>query len=410
MRLMIFFSLVFCGMIFITVPADAAKSNGFIRPYLIAADPEVTDATDPDTGVDDNPKPTPVPVVNTNSSASLNSSRNSPQATASQGPTASPGTVTGNTGSSSDPIHNRQQSAKKSTGFKIWLNQYTLRDFFALKDRFWDGVPFYAGFWALIFILAVVFYLFKWKHLRQPLLLLSAVFFGFFLGGVPNPINGIFEILANHQVLLNIILIGLPVGLSFLWGRFYCGWICPLGAIQEFLYPAPEGRSLPQPLDRVLKYLKYFTLIIIGYLSWHATVNLWQPLDPSRTLFTFGGTLTAIIIMAAIILFSILVPRPFCKYLCPLGAILALTSKLALFRMRADVKKCMVCGKCRVGECPMDAISAFNPEVDLPRIDNSECIKCSHCQKNCKRSALRVTGFKIDHVYIDTDQNIGNYD
>ena len=392
------------------IPVRAERGFESTRTILLAEEP---DAAPDNAGIapENHPVLTAAPV-NNSVTTPVNRPPSSPKTTDKGGqPTTTPLTITVNTVTDNqDTLHNQKQSSQHDADFKSWLKHHTLRDFFALKDRFWAGIPFYAGFWALIFVLAVLFYFLKWKHLRQPLLFISALFFGFFLGGVPNPINGIFEVLANHQVIINIVLILLPVGISLVWGRFYCGWICPLGAVQEFLNPAPERRSLPQPLDRVLKYLKYFVLIVIGYVTWHSTHNGWQSFDPSQTLFTFSGSLTAIIILVVFILTSILVSRPFCKYLCPLGALLALTSKLAPFRMRADAKKCMVCGKCWVGECPMDAVSAFNPEIDLPNIDNSECIKCSHCQKNCRKSALRVTGFKIDHTYTVDDKYTGNFD
>lgn len=409
-------SLILITLMIITIfPVSAAETVGSLTPGLIATEPDVIVPADPETETSD---AGPISALSTNNSGATTAngplasprppgSNNKTQATA----TPAVGITENVIPQNQDTLHNQErQSSKNNPSFKTWLSQYTIQDFFALKDRFWAGIPFYAGFWALIFGLAVVFYLFKWKHLRQPLLFLSAIFFGFFLGGVPNPINGIFEVLANHQVLLNIGLILLPLGLSFIWGRFYCGWICPLGAIQEFLNPAPEGRSLPQPLDRVLKYLKYILLAVFGYLSWYSTHNLWLKYDPSQTLFTFNGSFTAIIILISILLISIWVSRPFCRYLCPLGAILAITSRLAPFKMRADAKKCMVCGKCRTGECPMDAVSAFNPEIDLPNIDNAECIKCSRCQKNCRNSALRVTGFQIDHIYSPNDKPTGNYD
>ena len=231
------------------------------------------------------------------------------------------------------------------------------------------------------------------------MLFVSVVFFGFYLGGILDPINAVFIALTQKQLFLSAVLLLIPIALSILWGRFFCGWICPLGAIQEFLNPEHETRVIPYALDKVLKYLKFIVLIVLGYLTWHTTYNMWQNYDPSKTIFSFSGSLTAIIVLVALLLISLLVSRPFCKYLCPLGAILAITSKFALFRMRADAKDCLVCGRCIKGECPMDAISAFNPEIDLPSIDNSECIKCSHCQRNCRNTALRVTALRIDRVY-----------
>lgn len=414
-------SLSIAIIILLVFPISIATTGYYNGSILIAADANDTATSIPSVNataaIVNNVKPTVPPVTNSSDPATTKI----PSSQKPGGLNKADRTTVSPDGKSSNMVTNNRKtlppiastSSKPTVRLKPWFNQLTLQEFLGLNDRYWADIPINFGIWCLFIGLALICYLFKLKNLRQPLLFLGVILFGFYMGGVPDPISAIFEVVAKNQIWLNLILVLIPIGLSLFGGRFFCGWICPLGAVQEFLHPAPEARSLPQPLDRVLKYLKLVILVIVAYLTWHNFANVWHHYNPTQTLFTFSGSLTTVIILAVILLISVLISRPFCKYLCPLAAILAITSKFTPFRMRADTKKCMVCGKCRQGECPMDAISAFNPEIDLPGIDNSECIKCFRCQKNCRNAALRVSGFKIDHAYSsasEQDKLTGNYD
>jgi ferredoxin len=402
-----------------TIPAVnficVAGNNRPGQPMVIALESDDTNASNP-TGAaslnNSDTRSTTSTTVNSSSPAAEITQSTAPKPTAINRTAIvkSPVTPTDaanvtDSGETRQGIHNNEGKSQHPPEFKVLLTKLSLKDLLLLNDSFWSAIPLSIGLWCLFWGVAVLLYLLKLKHLRQPLLFLSIIFFGFYLGGIPDPINAIFDLLAQNQILLSVILVLFPVLLSLFWGRFYCGWLCPLGAVQEFLNPAPETRVLPKPLDGVLKYLKFIILIVLGYLSWYTAGNMWQNYNLTKTLFTFNGPLLTILILALILVISLLVSRPFCKYLCPLGAILTFTSRFAPFRMRADAKKCMICGKCIKGGCPMDAISAFNPEIDLPNIDNTECIKCSECQKNCRNSALRVTGFRIDRVYYTKNQS-----
>lgn len=264
----------------------------------------------------------------------------------------------------------------------------------------WSKITTDIKIWYIFFILALTLYLLKLKQFRRPLLFLSLLLAGFYLNWSLNPIRAVFDLFIGEKGLLfpTLIILAVPILFSILWGRLFCGWICPMGAVQEFLSPDQNRRMLPVMADRLLKYLKYIIFIVIAYLTWRTGQNLWKNYDPSQTLFTFQGSLQAGLILAGILLLSTFISRPFCKYLCPLGAVLVIISKFAPFKMRADAAKCLVCGKCVDGQCPMEAISAFNVGVDLPEVSN-ECIKCYRCQKECRQAALRVTGFHIDRVY-----------
>ena len=84
---------------------------------------------------------------------------------------------------------------------------------------------------------------------------------------------------------------------------------------------------------------------------------------------------------------SILIYRPFCKYVCPLGAFYALLNKIAILRMRLDRESCISCGRCeRI--CPMQV------EV-LKDVNSAECIRCGRCVQNCPTGAIELTAGKI---------------
>ncbi len=408
-KLLLFIVLLAAFGTILTGSFLAIASGNHSQLYLAAL--ESSDAQNPDTVMENiDIEPTAPPIENLSPATTINPTLASRQSTIvnSAVVTPEPTEPVVNLTSISEAINTDNAQAQSQLQFKVLLNELSLKEFLALNDSFWSIFPLSIGMWCLFFIIAILLYLFRLKHLRRPLLFLSIIFFGFYLGGAPDPIHAIFNVFAQNQLLLNLILILLPVAVSLFWGRFYCGWLCPLGGVQEFLNTEHETRVIPQPLDRVLKYIKYIILIALGYLSWHTGNSTWQNYDLTRTFFTFGGPLMTLVILGGFLLVSLFISRPFCKYFCPLGAILGITSKLAMFRMRSDAKKCMLCGKCLSGECSMDAISAFNPEIDLPAIDNSECIKCFSCQKHCRNSALRVTGFRIDHADFGKELNENN--
>lgn len=262
----------------------------------------------------------------------------------------------------------------------------------------WSTSSFALQLWYFFFSASVILYLLKLKQLRKPLLLLSLIVLGFYLGAKIDPINAIFSLLSRKPASLipAVSLLIVPIGLSLLWGRIYCGWVCPFGAIQEFIYPKRKNSLIPKQLDKPLKYLKYFLLFSLAYLTWRTTQNLWYAYEPFKTLFTFSGSPLTITFLWIILFLSLLIERPFCRYLCPLGAVLAFTSRFAPFKMRADAETCVVCGKCTSGTCAMNALEAFNPLIDSPVADTAECITCFECQETCRRDALKLTCKQID--------------
>lgn len=257
------------------------------------------------------------------------------------------------------------------------------------EPAFWWSINL--RLWYAFFLTGLLLFLFKLGQLRKPLLFLSIIILGFYLGACPEPVGALFYILTGTKTGTAVVLLIIPIIISLIWGRVFCGWTCPLGAVQEFIYSERIGVQLPILPDKVLKYLKFIILAVFGYLTWHVGRNMWCSYEPFEVLFNFTGSPLTISILALTLLLSICIERPFCRYICPLGAVFAITSRIARFKMKAQAGACTGCGACTKGNCPVGAIATLDSVTNLPVVDNSECIKCLCCTDLCRRSALQVT-------------------
>lgn len=202
--------------------------------------------------------------------------------------------------------------------------------------------------------------------------------------------------------LLNFAILSGVLAVSLVAGRAFCGWMCPLGAAQEGLAnlsrrlgggkrrvrgklsPAKLPTRLPAKIDRPLRYVKY--LVLVGVII-ASIFTLFPPLHgfcPARAVFSFkltSGLLWSVLI--TFIVTSMLVERVWCKYLCPLGASLALFNKISPVRLSADFQNCNHCGRCDI-ECSMGI-------QDVPDdLSSVECIRCLECLETCARKDALV--------------------
>ena len=218
------------------------------------------------------------------------------------------------------------------------------------------------------------------------------------------PIGAFQSVLASREYRFAFYVVGFLMFVGALVGRFACGWLCPFGLVQDLLHKIPLGQKRKTlPGDRLLKYLKYVILVgfvIILPLTVLDVVGQGQPwfckyICPSGTL--FGGipllaaneSLRQVVgwlftwkaaVLAVLLILSVFVYRPFCRYLCPLGAVYGLFNPIALHRFRIDREKCVDCGLCRK-VCPMD--------IPVQKTPNSpECIRCGKCRKTCPHNAI----------------------
>ncbi|MEW6554267.1 MAG: 4Fe-4S binding protein [Actinomycetota bacterium] len=183
-------------------------------------------------------------------------------------------------------------------------------------------------------------------------------------------------------------------------GRLPCGWICPFGFLQELLYkvPLPKWR-----LPRRINYGRYFFLVVVAALIPFITAQSWfSRLCPAGAL--EGGVLLKavppdaplpeagwffwlkIAILAAFLLWMMVSKRPFCRAVCPLGAMWGLCNRVSLYRMAVDDERCTACGKCRE-VCPVD--------IDISEDPNSpDCVRCLACKEACRYGAIS-SGWKL---------------
>ncbi|MBI5258880.1 MAG: regulatory protein NosR [Burkholderiales bacterium] len=171
---------------------------------------------------------------------------------------------------------------------------------------------------------------------------------------------------------------------TFVWGRgLFCGWLCPFGSLSELLYKVGGAIglrrwqfALPSALHNRLKWVKYlvfFGLLTVSMFSMGLAEKLAE-VEPFKTTFLIGWgdrSWPYTLFAAGLLGLSIFTERPFCKYLCPLGASLAMPSTFRWFGLRRK-QACSTCKACAVG-CGSQAIDADG------RIDHRECLHCLDC-------------------------------
>ena len=186
-----------------------------------------------------------------------------------------------------------------------------------------------------------------------------------------------------------------------LFGRWICGWLCPFGLVQDLVYKVPFPKKIRTFRgDRALRYLKYAVLLIlvIALPLFDTLVPYFcKYLCPSGTLFgaipliLANGMLRSQIgflfwwkvgVLIVLLLLSLLISRPFCRYLCPLGAIYGLMNRAALTHLDHEADKCIHCGACET-VCAM----GIDPKKQF---DSAECIRCGRCAKACPSGALAL--------------------
>lgn len=196
--------------------------------------------------------------------------------------------------------------------------------------------------------------------------------------------------------LLNFAVFSGVAATALLGGRAFCGWICPLGGVQEGLANAArrftgDGKrhirgkkskailplQMPEKWDKHLRKFKYFLLALVLVTSTYSEFPPVQWACPSKAVFGLKMTPTLWVVLVVFLVTSILFERFSCKYICPLGALLAITNKFSFFKLKVNKNQCNQCGRCKT-ECPM-GIDPVTAEKDV------ECIRCLECMDTCAK-------------------------
>ena len=216
------------------------------------------------------------------------------------------------------------------------------------------------------------------------------------------PIGSFQAVVGSSKFNFSYYVTGTLILLGVLLGRFVCGFLCPFGWLQELLHKIP-GKKLSTKRLKALTYIKYVVLLFAVVLLPVLVVNDVGMGDPFFCKYVcpqgvlegaiplaianagirsaLGQLFTwKLVVLIAVVVLSVLFYRPFCKWICPLGAFYALMNKVSLLGIRVDACKCVSCGKCSK-VCQMD--------VDVTRAPNhSECIRCGKCIGACPVDAI----------------------
>lgn len=225
------------------------------------------------------------------------------------------------------------------------------------------------------------------------------------------PIGSFQAVVGSSKFSFSYYITGFLILMGVLLGRFICGFLCPFGWLQDLLHKIPGPKFSTEKL-KALTYVKYVVLVFAVVLLPVLVVNDVGMGDPffckyicpqgvlegaiplsavnSGIRAALGTLFTRkMIILAAVIILGVLFYRPFCKWICPLGAFYGLMNKVSLLGIKVDEHRCVSCGKCAKA-CKMD--------VDVTRSPNSaECIRCGKCVSACPTDAVSFSyGFAKD--------------
>jgi len=219
------------------------------------------------------------------------------------------------------------------------------------------------------------------------------------------PLGAMQLYLAGVKQSISLFVTGFLLSIGVVFGRFICGYVCPMGLLQDLLYKIKTPKLIT--LLRYFKYIKYVVLVLFVFLLplfiRHELSGLGEPwfckyLCPSGTvfgafpllivndnyrsmagsLFIWKSALTACILLASVPIY-----RFFCRVLCPLGAIYALLNPIAIVKMRCNKEDCNSCGECS-NVCNIKLDPAVKP-------NSPECVRCGDCIKACGTKALRYS-------------------
>lgn len=231
------------------------------------------------------------------------------------------------------------------------------------------------------------------------------------------PIGSLQAVLADRNYQISFYVLGFLMIFGALFGRLVCGFLCPFGLFQDLLYRI-RIRGLKKiknlPGHKWLRWMKYLVLAVFVILLPLFAVNVvgigspWfcKYLCPSGTAFAglpllasneglreAAGKLFSwkLCLLIGVILLSVKVHRPFCKYVCPLGAVYGWFHPVALYHFQIDEKKCISCGACQK-ICRADIKVWENP-------NSLECIRCGDCIRICPEQAIETTARTVYSMF-----------
>ena len=220
------------------------------------------------------------------------------------------------------------------------------------------------------------------------------------------PIGALQSTLNSRSYNISLYVFGLISLFGVIFGRFICGFLCPFGLIQDLLFKIPFVKKISKLKGEkyliLLKFLILAVFVIILPMFVIDITGLGKPwfckyvcpvgtLEGGIPLVLMNENLRAAVgflfkwkvaILVGILLFSIIIYRPFCRYICPLGAVYGVFNKISFVRYSVDDSKCTKCGVCQKN-CKLNIKVYENP-------NSIDCIRCGSCKDGCPAKAIKI--------------------
>jgi len=231
----------------------------------------------------------------------------------------------------------------------------------AIHPAFVEHVPAWADVLILALALGISVWLVRKVRSRRLILAFSLGclgWFGFARHGCICPVGSIQNVAASAWSGGGLpwfvaALFALPLLTALLFGRVFCGAVCPLGALQDLFIVKPQ--HMPRWLDAVLRLVPLAVLSVGLVCAVNGAGYLICRMDPFVGFFRRSAPLPILFTGMSVLLIGMVIARPYCRFFCPYGILLELCARLAWKPVDVTGKKCVNCRLC-VGTCPVDAI------------------------------------------------------
>ena len=251
----------------------------------------------------------------------------------------------------------------------------------------------------LALLLAATWAVMKKRKPMTWISIVSVLYFGFLREGCVCSVGSIQNVALalvdpSYSMPWNVLVFFLlPVVFALLFGRVFCAGVCPMGALQE-LVNVKSGK-IGKPVAMVLGLLPWFYLIMTLLYALTRSRFIICQFDPFIGIFRLGGDVELLIFGIVLLIISVFTGRPFCRFLCPYGALLSLFSAVSLKRVELTKKKCVNCDLCHSALFALTLFLAVNHDEGSDDLGAFQMLQDLH--------ALTDSSAGSDHILNDND-------